>query len=96
LAYLFVEGQQQSIILLIGTYVGVRIEPQIASSRLVQDVIADHILFLFKVINYLDPHLNKHVQHPILVLEKILRKRHHVETCVVLLESLLHAVFFEW
>ena len=71
------------VIFLAGSDIGERIPPQIATSWFIQNIIADHILFIFEVSDNFNPHLDEHIEHTIFIFVKILAKTDYVKSSVI-------------
>lgn len=90
-----VEGKEETIVILVGADESVRVEPEVSSSWLIEDVVADDIGLVLEELNHLHPHLDELIIHPSLICEEVVRKTHHVIAYVVLEERKLHAVLLQ-
>lgn len=94
-AYLFVEWKQKSVVVLIRANKGIRIFPEVTSSRFVQYIISDDVTLIFEKIDDFQPHLNELVIHTIFICKEVMRKLDDIVANIILEERKFHAILFE-
>lgn len=94
-AELSVEGKKYTVVVLVGPDERIGVAPEVTTSRLVDDVVAEHVRLILKEVHHFEPHLDEFVVHSSLVGEEVMGEAGHIVAYVVLEERKLHAVLLQ-